>query len=95
MNEWETVQYTEEEKELLRKVREYYKDSVDTFNAQTSYYDIKPQYDTLPLTGGKLNKNAALGAIGYLNSIRVGAGLNPLKYSEELSEAAQCKSTYT
>lgn len=95
LNEWETVQYTEEEKELLRKVREYYKDSVDTFNAQTNYYDIEPQYDTLPLTGGKLNKNVALGAVGYLNSIRVGAGLNPLEYSEELSEAAQCKSTYT
>jgi len=95
LNEWKTVQYTEEEKELLRKVREYYKDSVDTFNAQTNYYDIEPQYDTLPLTGGKLNKNVALGAVGYLNSIRVGAGLNPLKYSEELSEAAQCKSTYT
>lgn len=35
------------------------------------------------------------GAVDYLNAIRVGAGLNPLEYSEQLSMDAQCKSTYT
>lgn len=72
--EWETVPYTEEEQGLLKKVREYYKDSVNVFNSQTSYYDVEPKYDTLPLTGGMLSENAARGAVGYLNSIRVGAG---------------------
>lgn len=92
---WKVVPYTEEEQELLGKVRTEYMNSVETFNAQTSYYDIEPDYGALPLTGGKLSECAAKGAVGYLNSIRVGAGLNPLEYSEELSEAAQCKSTYT
>lgn len=92
---WKVVPYTEEEQELLGKVRTEYMNSVETFNAQTSYYDIEPDYSALPLTGGKLSECAAKGAVGYLNSIRVGAGLNPLEYSEELSEAAQCKSTYT
>ena len=29
-----------------------------------------------------LNENIAKGAVGYLNSIRVGAGLNPLEYEK-------------
>lgn len=92
--EWKSVSYTREEQELLQKSRAEYMNSIEVFNSQTSYYDIEPDYSSLPLTGGKLSENAAKGAVGYLNSIRVGAGLSPLEYSEELSEAAQCKSTY-
>lgn len=94
LQEWESVPYTEEEQELLAKVREYYMESLDTFRAAENYYEVEPDFSTLPLVGGKLNENVAKGAVGYLNSIRVGAGLNPLEYSEELSVAAQCKSTY-
>ena len=61
-----------------------------------SYYEIKPSYDSIKnIEGGKLSKEVAKGAVDYLNAIRVGAGLNPLEYSEQLSEDAQCKSTYT
>lgn len=94
VEEWNKVPYTQEEQALLQEVRKTYMDSIETFNAQTSYYDVEPQFEMLPLTGGKLNENAAKGAVGYLNCIRVGAGLNPLEYSEELSLAAQCKSAY-
>lgn len=93
--DWKVISYTQEEQKLLEKVRREYMNSVEIFNAQEAYYDIEPSFDKLPLTGGKLSENAAKGAIGYLNSIRVGAGLHPLTYSEELSEAAQCKATYT
>ncbi len=89
------VPYTDEENTLLKKVRDTYVASVSTYNQATSYYDIEPQYNVLPLTAGMLNENIAIGAVGYLNAIRVGAGLNPLTYSRTLSEAAQCKSTLT
>ena len=51
-----------------------------------SYYEIKPSYDSIKnIEGGKLSKEVAKGAVDYLNAIRVGAGLNPLEYSEQLS----------
>ena len=92
---WKTVPYTQQEQELLEKARTEYTKSVELYNSAQNYYDVEPDYSALPLTGGKLNENIAKGAVGFLNSIRVGAGLNPLEYSEELSEDAQCKSTYT
>lgn len=94
--DWEPVAYTEREKELLSNSRKYYRDSVNSVNSMKSYYEIKPSYDSIKnIEGGKLSKEVAKGAVGYLNAIRVGAGLNPLEYSEQLSEDAQCKSTYT
>ena len=94
--DWEPVAYTEREKELLSNSRKYYRDSVNSVNSMKSYYEIKPSYDSIKnIEGGKLSKEVAKGAVDYLNAIRVGAGLNPLEYSEQLSEDAQCKSTYT
>ncbi|MBS6786605.1 MAG: Ig-like domain-containing protein, partial [Lachnospiraceae bacterium] len=76
--------------------RKYYTNSVNTVNSMKSYYEIKPSYDSIKnIEGGKLSKEVAKGAVDYLNAIRVGAGLNPLEYSEQLSMDAQCKSTYT
>lgn len=92
----EPVAYTKREKELLSNSRKYYRDSVNSVNSMKSYYEIKPSYDSIKnIEGGKLSKEVAKGAVDYLNAIRVGAGLNPLEYSEQLSEDAQCKSTYT
>lgn len=94
--DWEPVAYTKREKELLSNSRKYYRDSVNSVNSMKSYYEIKPSYDSIKnIEGGKLSKEVAKGAVDYLNAIRVGAGLNPLEYSEQLSEDAQCKSTYT
>ena len=94
--DWKSVAYTEREKELLENSRKYYTNSVNTVNSMKSYYEIKPSYDSIKnIEGGKLSKEVAKGAVDYLNAIRVGAGLNPLEYSEQLSVDAQCKSTYT
>lgn len=96
MADWKSVAYTEREKELLENSRKYYTNSVNTVNSMKSYYEIKPSYDSIKnIEGGKLSKEVAKGAVDYLNAIRVGAGLNPLEYSEQLSMDAQCKSTYT
>ena len=94
--DWKSVAYTEREKELLENSRKYYTNSVNTVNSMKSYYEIKPSYDSIKnIEGGKLSKEVAKGAVDYLNAIRVGAGLTPLEYSEQLSMDAQCKSTYT
>lgn len=94
--DWKSVAYTEREKELLENSRKYYINSVNTVNSMKSYYEIKPSYDSIKnIEDGKLSKEVAKGAVDYLNAIRVGAGLNPLEYSEQLSMDAQCKSTYT
>lgn len=94
--DWKPVAYTEREKELLSNSRKYYTESVNSVNSMKSYYEIKPSYDSIKnIEGGKLSKEVAKGAVDYLNAIRVGAGLNPLEYSGQLSEDAQCKSTYT
>ena len=94
--DWKAVAYTEREKELLENSRKYYTNSVNTVNSMKSYYEIKPSYDSIKnIEGGKLSKEVAKGAVDYLNAIRVGAGLNPLEYSEQLFMDAQCKSTYT
>lgn len=94
--DWKSVAYTEREKELLENSRKYYINSVNTVNSMKSYYEIKLSYDSIKnIEGGKLSKEVAKGAVDYLNAIRVGAGLNPLEYSEQLSMDAQCKSTYT
>lgn len=95
--ERETVDYTAEEETLLKTARELYAESVRLYNEGVAegYYDITPQFETLPLTAGLLKEKVAVGAVGYLNAIRAGAGLPLLTYSPELSEAAQCKSTLT
>ncbi len=91
------VPYTAEEQALLEAVRESYAQSVAMFNegAEEGYYTVEPQYETLPLTAGVMNEKVLRGAIDYLNTIRIGAGLPTLTYSAELSESAQYKATLT
>ena len=56
---------------------------------------LKPSYDSIKnIEGGKLSKEVAKEQL-IIKCNRVGAGLNPLEYSEQLSMDAQCKSTYT
>ena len=94
--EWNPVAYTAQEKQQLKQARDYYAKSVEEFNAEKSYYEVEPSYDSLDtIEGGKLSEGIAKGAVDFLNAIRAGGGLNPLEYSEELSADAQCKSTYT
>lgn len=94
--EWNPVAYTAQEKQQLKQARDYYAKSVEEFNAEKSYYEVEPSYDSLDtIEGGKLSEGIAKGAVDFLNAIRTGGGLNPLEYSEELSADAQCKSTYT
>lgn len=94
--DWKPVAYTEQEQQQLKQAKNYYTKSVEEFNAEKSYYEVEPSYDSLDtMEGGKLSEGIAKGAVDFLNAIRVGGGLNPLEYSEELSIDAQCKSTYT
>ena len=70
----------------MKQARDYYAKSVEEFNAEKSYYEVEPSYDSLDtIEGGKLSEGIAKGAVDFLNAIRAGGGLNPLEYSEELS----------
>ena len=83
--EWNPVAYTAQEKQQLKQARDYYAKSVEEFNAEKSYYEVEPSYDSLDtIEGGKLSEGIAKGAVDFLNAIRAGGGLNPLEYSEEL-----------
>lgn len=96
LSDWTAISYTDREKELLANARKYYAESVESYNSAESYYEVEPAYDSIEtIEGGKLSDGVARGAVDYLNAIRVGGGLEPLEYSEELSVDAQCKSTYT
>lgn len=94
-SEQKDIPYTDEEKELLSKVRKTYMESVDTYNSSEKYFEISPQDEILPLEPGIISLNTQLGAIGYINSIRVGAGLPELEYSKELAEGCQYKAVLT
>lgn len=89
------VELTEEEKKTISTMKEMYFESVETFNSAEKVYDTEPQFTSLPLTAGKLNDKIAEGSLGYLNTIRYGAGLPLLKLSDELMAGAQAKATYT
>lgn len=94
-SDWHEVEYTAEEKALLEKARERYANYRRLYKEAGYYYEIEPQYETLPLTAGMLNEKIGKGAVEFLNAIRVGAGIPAVTYSKELSEGAQCKSTLT
>lgn len=75
----ELVAYTAQEKQQLKQARDYYAKSVEEFNAEKSYYEVEPSYDSLDtIEGGKLSEGIAKGAVDFLNAIRTGGGLNPL-----------------
>ena len=87
--EWNPVAYTAQEKQQLKQARDYYAKSVEEFNAEKSYYEVEPSYDSLDtIEGGKLSEGIAKGAVDFLNAIRAGGGLNPLEYSEESLEVS-------
>lgn len=89
------VAYTQREQQLLAAAREEYSNSVSIWNSTTDYFVTEPQYSTLPLTAGEIRPEKIAGAIGYLNAIRVGAGLPKLTESPELTKGAQCKAALT
>lgn len=87
---------TQSEQTKYNKAKQEYKESVNTFNQNgSSYYETEPTYKTTPLVAGKIKENKIKGAVGYLNSIRVAAGLSKLEYDSSLTESAQYKATLT
>ena len=87
---------TQSEQTKYNNAKQEYKESVNTFNQNgSSYYETEPTYKTTPLVAGKIKENKIKGAVGYLNSIRVAAGLSKLEYDSSLTESAQYKATLT
>ncbi len=89
------IDFTEEEKEKIYSMSQMYANSVNKVNNAGGYFEIAPQYTTLPLTGGKIKNDVLEGSTEYLNVIRYGADLPLLTHNEQLSEAAQAKATYS
>ena len=91
-----TETLTQSEQKKYNDAKQEYKESVNTFNQNgSSYYETEPTYKTTPLVAGKIKENKIKGAVGYLNSIRVAAGLSKLEYDSSLTESAQYKATLT
>ena len=91
-----TETLTQSEQTKYNNAKQEYKESVNTFNQNgSSYYETEPTYKTTPLVAGKIKENKIKGAVGYLNSIRVAAGLSKLEYDSSLTESAQYKATLT
>lgn len=93
--EKKTVPYTEEEQQRLTAVRKAYTDSVNAWNAEADYFKQSPSNQQMPLQPGVIAKGKLEGALGYLNAIRIGAGLPALQLSQELCEGAQMKAGLT
>ena len=89
------ITLTEEEKEKLKNAKEEYEKSVETFNSDgsTNIFEVEPVYDNAPINAGKVKQNKLEGTIGFINSVRAGAGLPLYECSIELSDYAQHKST--
>ena len=90
------VSLTAEEQTKLENATEAYMESVEIFNQNgEDIYEEEPNYATLPLDAGKIKENKLQGAAEFLNAIRVGAGLDEISYSADLSESAQYKAVLT
>lgn len=90
------VSLTTEEQTKYNNAKQYYDNSISTFNQNgTDYYTKQPNYKTLPLVAGNIKENKLQGATGFLNAIRVGAGLSTVNYESSLSYNAQHKATLT
>ncbi len=86
------VELTAEEKNLLEKtIAQYNKFNEIGRSLGSNYFDIEPQYSSLPLIAGKWTKGARQMATEYLNIARVGMGTRPLTLDEEISDCAQHK----
>lgn len=93
MENKEEVDLTDNEIRLIDNVKKAYKEYTD-YGKQIqneSLWIKEPVYDTLPLVAGQMNFNAVESATLYLNAIRAGQDLQPLKADERLTEGAQHK----
>lgn len=87
-----SIELTEEEQKKYEAAKAMYAKSVAEFNqGGTSVYEETPVYDKTPLVAGKIYENKLIGAVDYLNAIRVAAGLPTVKYNAALSNASQHK----
>lgn len=91
------VPMTEREQALLKAARAEYAASVELFNSSAAdgYFETDYQYETLPLEAGVMKEGILEATLGYLNAIRIGAGLEKLTLSSELCNSAQHKAVLT
>ena len=89
------VALTAEEQVKLQNAMERYQASVNTWNGEADYYDVEPSVRELPIEPGVIKDAKIDGAIGFINSIRAGAGLKDLTRNDDLVEGAQAKAAYT
>lgn len=95
LKERKTVPLTEEEQSLLEAARAEYASSVEKYNSADTLFAEDYVYDQLPLLAGKVDLRILEGAVGFLNTIRVAAGLPKLSHSEYYSNASQHKAVLT
>ncbi len=89
----EEVELTQDEMDKYEAAKAMYKKSLEEYNQNgTKDHEIEPVYDKVPLVAGKIYENKLIGAVDYLNSIRVAAGIPTVKYNATLSNIAQHKS---
>ena len=92
---WQAVPYTEQEKELIVKMKLYHDILYDILAENESVdgwiFDVEPDFEQTPIVPGVMNEKTAQGTTMYLNLIRMGLGLSEVAWSPELTEAAQCK----
>lgn len=89
------VPLTAEEQARLERMKALYAESTAQWNQAGSYYTRQPQDTQTPLDQGAVDPDRIQAAVKFLNAVRVGAGLNELTYSPELSDGAQCKAALT
>ena len=87
------VELTDKENELIENVKTAYKEFVNYSEnmKNDNLWEQEPNYETLPLAAGKINFKAVESATLYLNMIRAGQDLQPLKADERLTDGAQHK----
>ena len=90
-----TVPLTEQEQELLARAREEYVSSVNLHNSVEQYFTEDYSYQDLPLQAGKVDPRILEACVGYLNAIRIAAGLPTLSHSDYYSDASQHKAVLT
>ncbi len=89
-----SVTLTSDEKSKLAEVEKTYIDSVNTYNqGGTEEYIQEPDYSTAALVAGQIKENKLVGAVGFINAVRVGAGLSKLTHNADMSDSAQHKAT--
>ncbi len=94
MNERKTVALTSEEKTKLANVEKMVKEFKNYYEKSgNKAYTTEPNVKELSKTKayGVMNEDYLKAAVAYLNLARVGIGLEPVKYSKDLSHYAQIK----